>query len=103
MPTEPTENAEQAAEHYAQAVLDGKMPTVLRYLSPDALGQQLLAVGRSYFSYLSYEVALHEQDGEDYVFDITYETDEAPLLMRNRFRLEGDEWKIVDVARLDAG
>jgi hypothetical protein len=97
----PKETAEQAAERYAQAVLEGNMPTVLRYLTPDALGQQLLLVGRTYFSYVSYRVKLHEQDGEDYVFDIDYLTDDAPVLMRNRFRLEGDEWRIVDVSRPD--
>jgi hypothetical protein len=99
----PNENAEQAALNYAQAVLAGDMPTILRYLAPDALGQQLVILGRSYFRYLSYQVALHTQEGDDYVFDITYQTDEAPITLRNRFRIEGDAWKIVDLSRPDAG
>jgi hypothetical protein len=78
------------------------MPTVLRYLSPDALGQQLEILGRSYFRYLSYEVALHAQEGDDYVFDVTYQTDEEPITLRNRFRVEGDAWKIVEITRPDA-
>ncbi|MEX1255501.1 MAG: hypothetical protein WEE64_14275 [Dehalococcoidia bacterium] len=99
----PNETAEQAALKYAQAVLAGDMPTVLRYLSPDALGQQLEILGRSYFRYLSYDVALHAQEGDDHVFDITYQTDDAPITLRNRFRLDGDAWRIIELTRPDGG
>jgi hypothetical protein len=97
----PNETAEQASQNYAKAVLAGEMPIILRYLSPDALGQQLEIVGRSYFRYISYQVALHAQEGDDYVFDTTYQTDDVPITLRNRFRVEGAAWKIVQVQRPD--
>ncbi len=94
-------SAEEAANDYARAVLAGEMPTVLRYLTPEALGNQMDIAGRSYFRYVSYDVALHDRDGDDYLLDITYNTDATPMIMRHRFRDVEGAWKIIGIERIN--
>jgi hypothetical protein len=60
-----------------------------------------MQIGNTTWTYLGYHLAPHGRDGDDYLFDATYQTDLGHLGMRYRLRLIDGEWKVVDMDRID--
>ena len=94
------QTVELAARAHAQSIIDGDLGTTVRSMTPDGLAKAV-EVGNSSWSFSSYELTAHEQDGDDHLFDIAYQTDLGPMLLRDRFRLIDGVWKVVDVVRVD--
>lgn len=92
------QSAEEAAHAHARAVVTGDYGAMIRSMTPGGLAKAM-AVGNTTWTDLSYELALQERDGDDYVFHITYRTDLGPLTLRERFRQIDGEWKVVDIER----
>lgn len=90
-------SAEETARRHGQAVVDGNMAQVMADLTPEAMAK-LGGIAGSLQGVTAYEIAKHEQDGEDHVFDITYSAAAGPLTVRSRWREMGEDWKVVDAA-----
>lgn len=93
------QSAEEAAHAVARAVVAGDYGTMIGSMTPEGLAKAM-EIGTTTWDDLSYELALKERDGEDYIFDITYHTDQGPLTLRERFRNIDGAWKIVDIERI---
>jgi hypothetical protein len=94
------QRAEEAAHAHAHAIVEGDYGAMVRTMTPDGLAKAM-QLGNTTWTDLSYEVGGRERDGDDFVFSITYHTDIGPLTLRERFRLVGDEWKVVDVEKAE--
>ena len=99
-PTAVDPGAEEAARAHAQAVVAGYIGATVLGMTPDALAKAML-LGNTTWIYFGSDVAPAGCDGEDCLFDITYQTDQGPFTLRDRFRRIEGEWKVVDIERLD--
>ncbi len=68
-------------------------------MTPDAL-TKAMQLGISNWEYGSYELIARGRDGDDYVFEVIYQSAAGALNLRDRFRNIDGEWKIVDIERL---
>ncbi len=93
------QSAEEAAHTRARAVVDGDYGTMIRGMTPEALGKAM-QVGKATLIVTAYDLTSQACDGDDYLFHITYETDLGPLTLRERFREIDGEWKMVDIDRI---
>jgi hypothetical protein len=91
--------AEEAARAHAQAVVAGDIGTTVLGMTPDALAKAM-QLGNTTWIYLGSAVTPAGRDGEDCLFEITYQTDQGPFTLRDRFRRIDGEWKIVDIERV---
>ena len=92
-------SAEAAARAHAEAVVTNNIGAVVLGMTADAFAKAM-DVGNTTWGYLSFELAAHGQDGDDYLFDITYKTDQGPFTLRDRFRRIDGEWKVVDLEQI---
>jgi len=90
--------AEEAAHAHARATVAVDLGTALRGMTPEALAQAM-QLGNTEWRLSGYELTGRAQEGDDYVFDIRYETDIGPLALRYRFREIEGVWKVVDIER----
>lgn len=88
-------SAEETARRHGQAVVDGNMAVLMGDLTPEAMAS-LGALAGSLQGVTAYEIAKHEADGADHIFNITYTAPTGPLTVRSRWREMGDDWKIVE-------
>lgn len=65
-------------------------------MTPDALARSM-EIGNTSWDLTSYELSAQGKDGDDYIFDVTYETDEGTLSLREWFRYIDGAWKMVDI------
>lgn len=93
------QSAEEAARAHARAVVANDIGATVLGMTPDALAKAM-ELGNTTWNYLGFEVAPLSHDGDDYLFDITYQTDLGPLTLRDRFRQIDGDWKVVDLERL---
>jgi hypothetical protein len=94
----PARTPEDAAHAHARATVAGDLGTVFRAMTPEALARAM-QLGNTEWRLSGYELTGHSQNGDDYLFDILYQTEIGPLALRYRFReIEGD-WKVVDVEK----
>ena len=91
--------AEAAARAHAEAVVSNNIGAVVLGMTAHAFGKAM-DVGNTTWGYLGFELALHRQDGEDYLFDITYKTDQGPFTLRDHFRLVDGDWKVIDLEQI---
>lgn len=91
---------EEAARTHAQSIVDGDLGKTVRSMTPDGLARAM-EVGNSSWSFSSFELTGHTEDGGDHLFDITYGTDMGILRLRDRFSLIDGQWKVVDVQQID--
>lgn len=94
------QSVEEAAHAHALAVVANDIGATVRSMTPDGFAKAM-EVENTTWEYKSYELADAGQDGQDHLFDITYYTDLGAMRLRDRFRLIDDQWKVVDVERLD--
>ena len=99
-PTAVDPGAEEAARTHAQAVVAGDIGTTVLGMTPDGLAKAM-QLGNTTWTYFGSDVTPAGSDGEDCLFDITYQTDQGPFTLRDRFRRIDGEWKVVDIERLD--
>ena len=92
-------SAEAAARAHAQAVVSNNIGAVVLGMTANAFAKAM-DVGNTTWGYFGFELAAHSQDGEDYLFDITYKTDQAPFTLRDRFRCIDGEWTVVDLEQI---
>ncbi len=93
------QRAEEAAHAQARALIAGDIGTAVRGMTPEALGKAM-AVGNTTWTVMAYDLGFRGRDGDDYVFDVSLQTDLGPLTLRERFREIDGEWKMVDIARI---
>ncbi len=91
--------AEDAARAHAAAVVANDVGTVVLGMTADAFAKAM-DIGNTTWGYLGFQLGAQSLDGEDYLFEITYETDQGPFTLRNRFRLVDGEWKVIDLDQL---
>ena len=91
-------SAEEAVNAQARALVTGDIGAAVRGMTPEAL-VRAMDVGNTTWTVTGYELAAQERDGDDYVFDVTLQTDLGPLALRERFREVDGEWKMVDIER----
>src|SRR3989304_10621477 len=90
--------AEEAAHRHGRAAVDGNLGELMSDLTPEALAALMAqgGAGGGFQQPSGYELKLHAQEGDDYVFDITFAGPAGNLTLRDRFRLIGGQWKIVE-------
>ena len=93
------QKADEAAQAHVRAVVVGDASRMVRDMTPEALAKAM-KIGNTTWNFLGYELTSEEWDGDDYVFEVAYETDLGDLKMRQRLRLVDGAWKIVDVERI---
>ena len=71
--------------------------TLVTGMTPEGFARAM-ELGNSTWKVSGYEVTAQAHDGDDYIFDVRYETDIGPMSLRYRFRDVDGEWKVVDVA-----
>jgi len=94
----PANTPEEAAHAHARATVAVELGTVIRGMTPEALARAM-QLGNTEWRLSGYELTAQAQDGNDYVFDIRYETDVGPLPLRYRFREIDSAWKVVDIEK----
>lgn len=92
--------AEDAARAYAEAVVSNNIGAVVLGMTAHAFAKAM-DVGNTTWGYLGFEMGSQQVDGDGFLFDITYFTDQGPLTLRNRFQLIDGQWKVVDLEQLD--
>ena len=93
------QSAEEAAHTLARFTVTADIGAFVRGMTPDALAKAM-EIGNTIWSFSSYELRPQGRDGDDYIFDITYDWKEGSLSLRERFRSIGGEWKLVDLERV---
>ena len=94
------QEAEAAAHVHARSIVEGDMGTMVRGMTPDGLASAM-TLGNTNWNPSSYELALSAAEDGDFVYWITYQTQDGPLALHERFRRLDGEWKVVDVALAD--
>ena len=93
----PEPSPEEAAHAHARATVAVDLATAFGDMTPEALAKAM-QVGTTSWTLTGYDLTSQGLDGEDYVFDVTYQSDLGPLPLRYRLR-EIAAWKVVDVER----
>ena len=90
--------AEEAAHRHAKAAVDGNLGQLMSDLTPEALAGLMAqgGAGGGFQQPSGYELKLHAQEGDDYLFDVTYQGPVGNVTLRDRFRVIGDQWKVVE-------
>ncbi len=91
------QSAEEAAHAHAQAAVSGDYAVVVRDLTPEALAQLMQAGSNNWNQLSSYELTLRGSEDEDFIFDITYQTEGGLLALTYRFRNIDNGWKVVQI------
>ena len=91
--------AEEFMREHANKACSGRIAEIMGDLTPEAMGQvgALMAGGPNPPKENS--VVPVSQNGEDYVFDVTYTGDGATASMRETVRQIDGTWKIVNLAK----
>jgi hypothetical protein len=92
-------SAEAAARAHAEAVVSNNIGAVVLGMTADGFAKAM-DIGNTTWGYLGFDLVPHGQDGEDFLFDITYLTDQGPFTLRDRFRVIDGEWKVVDLEKV---
>jgi hypothetical protein len=95
-----TTEAEAFMRGHAEKASSGRIPEIIGDLTPDAMAQlpALMACGPN--PPTGYNVAPVSQNGEEYVFDVTYTGDgDAKVTMRETVRQIDGTWKIAKLEK----
>ena len=93
--------AEEAAHAHARAAVAGDLTKLMTDLTPEALAKAMAQASGGLQGVNDYELKLHAQEGDEYVFDITYKASAASMTLRDRFREVNGQWRVVDLERVD--
>jgi hypothetical protein len=94
----PADSAEDAAHAHARATVAVDLGTVFRNMTPEALARAM-QLGNTEWRLSGYEISGQARDGDDYLFDIRYQSDIGPVPVRYRFREIDGARKVVDVEK----
>jgi hypothetical protein len=102
----PDQSVEDAVKANCQAVLTGDMMRVMQDLTPEALGKLMsnmsAGAGQMGPPPKSFEILSHDQSGDDHIFKVKFEGDQAATATAT-WRDVGGQWKIADLAMEAAG
>ncbi len=90
---------EEAAHTHARATVAVDLGTLFSGMTPEGLSKAM-QLGNTTWTVTGYELTAQARDGDDYLFDVRYETDIGPTSLRYRFRKVSGDWKVVDVVRI---
>lgn len=94
----PANTAEEAAHAHARATVAFDLGAVIRNMTPEGLARAM-QIGNTEWQPTGYKMTGEARDGDDYLFDIRFDTELGPLSLRYRYREIDGAWKIVDVER----
>ena len=94
----PEQDIEDAIHAHARSIVAGDIGAAIRSMTPEGLATAM-AVGNTTWNITSYDLSSDGRDGDDYLFDIDYETDLGQMRLRYRVRDVDGEWKVTDVER----
>jgi hypothetical protein len=91
--------AEEFMQEHANKACTGRIAEIMGDLTPEAMGQvgALMAAGPN--PPQSNTVVPVSQNGDDYVFDVTYSGDGKSASMRETVRQIDGTWKIVSLVK----
>lgn len=87
-------NAQEFMQAHADNAVAGKIPEVMKDLTPDALTQVMGLMAGAPNPLKSNKVVAVSQDGDDYIFDVSYFGDGGSVSMRETIRQIDGVWKI---------
>ena len=94
----PEQDIADAIHAHARSIVAGDIGAAIRTMTPEGLAKAM-AVGNTTWNIASYDLSSDGRDGDDYLFDIKYETDLGQMRLRYRVRDVDGEWKVTDVER----
>jgi hypothetical protein len=97
--TAETMTAQEFMQGHADKACSGRIAEIMADLTPEAMGQvgALMAGGPN--PPQANTVVAVSQNGDDYVFDVTYTGDGKSASMRETVRQIDGTWKIVNLAK----
>lgn len=90
-------DAAETAHRHAQDVVNGNMAAVMGDLTPEALAKAM-QMGGGPQGVTGYDLVDGGADGDDHLFEITYQAAVGPMTIASRWRDVSGAWKIVDLA-----
>jgi hypothetical protein len=91
-------SAQEFMQLHADNAVAGKIPDVMKDLTPDALQQVMPLMAGAPNPLTSNSVVAVSQDGDDYIFDVTYFGDGGrSVSMRETVRQIDGVWKIASL------
>ncbi len=100
----PEQDIEDAIHAHARSIVAGDIGAAVRSMTPEGLGTSMANFGNTTWNITwnitSYDLSAGGRDGDDYLFDIVYETDLGQMRLRYRVRDVDGQWKVTDVAKL---
>ncbi len=90
---------EDAAKRHGQAVVEINMAQLMADLAPEAMAGAM-ALGSVLQGVTKYEVVSKQADGADHIVQMKYTNASGDAIVQSRWRAAGDEWKVVEVAKL---
>ena len=91
-------NAQEFMQVHADNAVAGKIPDVMKDLTPDALAAVMGLMAGAPNPLTSNKVVAVSQDGDDHIFDVTYFGDGGSVSMRERVRQIDGVWKIAELS-----
>jgi hypothetical protein len=92
-------NATEFMQAHADNAVAGKIPDVMKDLTPDALAKVMGLMAGGPNPLTSNKVVVVTQEGDDHIFDVTYfGGDGKSVSMRERVRQIDGTWKIADLS-----
>ena len=92
-------NAEEFMKAHADNAVAGKIPEVMKDLTPEALAQVGALMAGAPQPFKSNSVAAAGENGSDALFDVTYNADAGSVNWRETVRQIDGTWKIVDIVK----
>mgnify|MGYP001585654245 CR=1 FL=1 len=87
-------NAQEFMQAHADNAVAGKIPDVMKDLVPAALAQVMGLMAGAPNPLTSNKVVAVSQEGDDYIFDVSYFGDGGSVSMRETVRQIDGVWKI---------
>ncbi len=94
----PEQDIEDAVHAHARSIVAGDIGAAIRSMTPEGLATAM-AVGNTTWNITSYDLSTDGREGDDYLFNIAYETDLGQMRLRYRVRDVDGVWKVNDVER----
>jgi hypothetical protein len=87
-------NAQEFMQAHADNAVAGKIPEVMKDLTPEALAQVMGFMAGAPNPLKSNKVVTVSQEGDDHIFDVSYFGDGGSVSMRETVRQIDGVWKI---------
>ena len=87
---------EEAAHIHAKALVEGDIGAAFLGMTPEGLASAM-EIGNTTWNILSYELQSEGQDGDEFIFNITFFTDLGRDKLRYRFQNVDGAWKVAHI------